>query len=320
MSMEASSTASPLPQHFEMPAWKTMASHITAFFIAMLFIGAGVWKATDPYGWADKVENLLVMRELSLPLAIALGLVESLAGVLILVPRFRRWGSLLTMGLLAGFMIYIGVNYQALKGQDCTCFPPIHLPFGIVIDFTRAVGPEFFLGDAAMMVAAALAGWWARPSKSFRTAGVILGALTVFAGVSFGVAYTQKHNVQAPESVVVDGKPMSLREGRFFLFFYNPTCTHCMSAAETMGKLKFKDTTVIAFPLNDPQWAEGFLTDTKFTVAKTSLEAERLRQIFPFENYPYGVIIEDGRQTGIVDLYDENGEPEKTLRTLGAIE
>jgi uncharacterized membrane protein YphA (DoxX/SURF4 family) len=325
--MEASTTAPPLPHQLELPAWKSIASHLGAVVVAFLFLIAGVYKAVDPYKFAALANNLLVPFALTLPLAVALSIAETTAGVLILVPRFRRWGALLAGGLLLVFMGYIGWNYSALIGRDCSCFPELKLPFGLAIDLKRSVGPGFFWGDGAFLVAAALAGLWAKPSAGLRTATVILGAVAVFSGVSFGVAYANQNGVQAPESIVVDGKPMSLREGRFFLFFYNPACTHCQAAAANMSKLRFKpDVTVVAIPVGEQQWAQAFLDDAKFTVAHTSLESEKLRQTFKFEYPPYGYVIERGRQTGMVPQYDEgtevakNAEPETTLRQLGVIE
>jgi uncharacterized membrane protein YphA (DoxX/SURF4 family) len=319
--MEASTTATPLPHQLELPAWKTIASHLGAVVVAFLFLIAGVYKAVDPYKFAALANNLLVPFSLTLPLAVALAIAETTAGTLILVPRFRRWGALLAGGLLLVFMGYIGWNYSALVGRDCSCFPELKLPFGLAIDMKRSVGPGFFWGDAAFLLAAAVAGFWAKPSAGLRTATVILGAVTVFSSVSFGVAYVSQNGVQAPESVVVDGQPISLQEGRVFLFFYNPACTHCQAAAATMGKLKFRDDVkVIAIPTGEQQWAQAFLDDAKFNVAHTSLEVEKLREVFKFEYPPYGFVIERGRQTGMVPQYDESGEPEASLRQLGVIE
>ena len=323
--MEASTAATPLPHHLELPAWKTIASHLGAVVVAFLFLLAGVYKALAPYKFAALAANLLVPFPLTLPLALVLSIAETAAGVLILVPRFRRWGALLAGGLLLVFMGYIGWNYAALVGRDCSCFPELKLPFGLAIDMKRSVGPGFFWGDAAFLLAAVIAGFWAKPAAGLRTAAVILGAVTVFSSVSFGIAYVHQNGVQAPESIVVDGKPMSLQEGRFFLFFYNPRCTHCQAAAATMSKLNFrKDFTVIAIPVGDQEAAQGYLDDTKFTVARTSLDTEKLRETFKFEYPPYGFVIERGRQTGMVPEYDDEGqrtgEPETTLRKLGVIE
>jgi uncharacterized membrane protein YphA (DoxX/SURF4 family) len=152
-----------------MPGWKTVASHAAALVVAFLFVTAGVYKAVDPYKFANLAKNLLVPYDLTLPLALLLAVAETTAGVLILVPRFRRWGALLAGILLLAFMGYIGWNYRALIGRDCSCFPELRLPLGIVIDMRRSVGPGFFYGDLAFLATAAIAGFWARKSQGLRT-------------------------------------------------------------------------------------------------------------------------------------------------------
>ena len=295
-----------------MPAWKGLVGHVAAFFVAALFLVAGVWKAIDPYRFARLAEDLLVPYQLSLALALALAVAETTAGVLILVPRFRRWGAWLASALLLVFMIYVGVRYSDLIGRDCSCFPWVK----------RTVGPGFFMGDAGFLLAALVAGWWAQRSESIRGALVVLGSVAVFAGVSYGMAFANRTGAKAPESVIVDGKPMELGHGRFFLFFYDPECGHCDAAAKGMSKLKWKsDITIIAIPTRQQHWAAAFLKDTGLK-AVTSLELEKLKAAFPLPgDPPYGVVIDRGRQTGAVPTYVEDGpEPADTLRKLEAIE
>src|SRR5438477_7639107 len=131
--MEASSTVSPLAGSIEVPPWKTVLNHVAALVVAFLFLAAGVYKALDPYKFANLAKNLLIPYDLTLPLALTLAVAETTAGVLILVPRFRRWGAMLAGVLLLAFMTYIGWNYKALIGRDCSCFPTLTL-LGITID------------------------------------------------------------------------------------------------------------------------------------------------------------------------------------------
>ena len=48
-------------------------------------------------------------------------------------------------------------------------------------------------------------------------------------------------------------------------------------------------------------------------------ELKKLKAVFPFGDPPYGVTIENGRQTAAVMHYDEP-EPATTLKKLGYIE
>lgn len=293
----------------EMPPSKSVVSHIAAFAVAVLFVSAGVWKITDPFGVQRMLEQLLVPYQLSLPLTLGLAVVETFAGVLVLVPRFRRWGAWLAGALLLAFMIYIGFNYSSLLGKDCSCFPWVK----------RAIGPAFFVEDAAMLAAALLAGWWARPPQSKRSAAVILGVVAVFAAVSYGSAVTHLTGVQAPAAITVNGQPSSLQHGRIFLFFYDPNCSHCDLAARHMAKYRWKeDVSVIAIPVTAQQFAGAFLRETGLK-ASTSLDWEILKKVFPFGDPPYGVALENGREKAPVPHYDDP-EPADTLRRLGYIE
>ena len=300
-----------------MTGWKTIASHATALFIGIVFIMTGVYKAVDPYKFANLAKNLLVPYNLTLPLALLLAVAETTAGALILVPRFRRWGAILAGLLLLAFMAYIGWNYKALIGRDCSCFPELRLPLGITIDMRRSVGPGFFYGDLSFMAAAAIAGIWAKRSQGLRTAAVILGAVAVFTGVSFGSAYSKLTGLKAPDSIMVDGSPMSLQQGRVFLFFYDPECGTCFAVGKSMAPLKFKDdVTVVGVPTRVPQFAASYMKDSGFQ-AKTSSDSAKLREIFKFDNPPYAALIERGRQTGVIMPTQFNEEdPSKHIELL----
>src|SRR5260370_42527692 len=108
---------------FELPGWKTWVSWTAAVLMSALFLVAGIWKITDAPGAAVRLAQAKVPQDLSLAAALLLGIAETVAAVLILVPRFRRWGAWLGSALLVAFMIYIGANYTALHGAEGNCFP-----------------------------------------------------------------------------------------------------------------------------------------------------------------------------------------------------
>lgn len=296
------------PAGAELPVWKNATAATAAVLLAILFFASGCWKLTDPFKWAQALTEFRVPSDLSLPLTIAIGMGETLAAVLILVPRFRRWGSWLIALLLLCFMFYFAVNYSTLVGKDCSCFPLVK----------RTVGPGLFIGDTVMLLMAVAAGLWARPSENLRAALVVLGAVVVFAGVSFGINYTRQGGLKAPATITVDGKPYSLGQGDIFLFFYDPECLHCDAAAKRMAKLHWKNTKVIAIPTHDPQFAAAFLHDTGLT-AGTSLDLSLLRGTFQFVDPPYGVALERGRQKVAIASWDDS-EPAATLRKIGFVE
>jgi uncharacterized membrane protein YphA (DoxX/SURF4 family) len=285
----------------------TWTSAISAYIVAMLFLVSGVWKLIDPMAASVRMSQALIPSALSLPAAVALGVSETFAGVLLLAPRLRRWGSWLSCLLLLTFLIYFGLFYGALRGEDCNCFPWVR----------RVVGPAFFLGDSVMLVLALVAGWWARPPGSKRPALVVLGAVCVFAGVSFGVSAARVTAVRAPLSIDVDGKPFSLHEGRVFLFFFNPECTHCEEAARALGKLAWGQTQVIAVPTQMPEFGTEFIISTGLRGKLTS-NADLLRRIFPFTDVPYGVALERGYQRATFTTFD-NAATTRTLRRFGFV-
>ena len=78
---------------FELPGWKSWLSGTAAVLTAVLFLAAGIWKITDAPGAAVRLAQMKVPQNLSLAAALLLGIAETFSAVLILVPRFRRWGS-----------------------------------------------------------------------------------------------------------------------------------------------------------------------------------------------------------------------------------
>ena len=292
----------------EMPAWKGMISVAGAFLLGLLFIASGVYKITDPLTWAAGLIQFKVPAALSIPATLLLGTGETFAGVLLMVPRFRRWGAWLTGLLLVVFMAYMGIHYKELQGADCSCFPLIK----------RVVGPSFFVGDTIMLLGAVVAGLWARPSESLRSAMIVLGAVAVFTGVSYGLVSARQTGLQAPDSITVDGKPESLQHGKVFLFFFDPECSHCFQAAKDMSKYTWKAATVIAVPTAQPRFAKAFLDDTHLK-AGVSNDLALLKKTFSFAAGPYGVALENGRQKEAFMFFDEK-EPKTGLTKLGFIE
>ena len=306
MSQSAASAGAVLAP-LEKPGWKTAVSWVAAVLISLVFLIAGLWKVTDPTGAAVRLAQAKVPENLSLLAALLLGTSETFAGVLLLVPRFRKWGAWLGSLLLLAFMIYIGIHYNELRGAECSCFPWVK----------RAVGPGFFVGDALMILVAVTAGIWARQSENLRGAALILAAVAVFAGVSYGVAATRQTGARAPESITVDGKPYPLHQGKVFVYFFDPECMHCLDAGRRMAKLNWGDTKIVGVATVQPRFAKRFMQDTGLR-GGVSTDLALLRKTFPFVSTPAGVAIENGREKGQLAQF-EGEEPAATLRKLGFV-
>jgi len=289
----------------ERPGWKTTLSWGSAILLGLLFLVSGIWKITDPQGAAVRMAQARVPESLSLAAALLFGIAETVSGVLVLVPRFRRWGAVSSAALLIAFMAYVTIEYSALRGADCSCFPWVK----------RVVGPAFFAGDGAMLLMALVAGMWSRPARNLRSAVLVLGAVVVFALVSFGVGETRESGAMAPATVTVAGQPYSIAHGKVFLFFFDPQCMHCYAAAQRMSRLQWGDTRVVAVPVELPQYAPQFLSDTGLK-AVISTDFAKLKQPLGYISYPFAVAVENGRETAPLTKFDD-GEPEATIRRLG---
>ena len=291
----------------ELPGWKTAMCWTCAVLLALIMLVAGLWKITDAQGAAVRMAQARIPESLSLAAAIGFGIAETFSGVLLLVPRFRRWGALLAGLLLVGMLGYIALNYTALRGEECNCFPWVK----------RAVGPAFFIGDGIMLLLAVLAGLWAKPSESLRSAVLILGAVAVFAFVSYGMAAARQTGTRAPDAITVDGKPYSLRYGKVFLYFFDPECLHCLDAAKRMSHYNWGETKVVVLPIQQPRFAPQFLEDTGLK-AGISGDAAELKKTFPFVSVPAGVALENGREKAPFTQF-EGEEPGAGLKKIGFV-
>jgi uncharacterized membrane protein len=271
-----------------MAAWpdgrRSKAGALCAASLSLLFLVSGIWKLTDLEATAERMTQALIPAPLSMPTAFAAAIFETFAGVLLLIPRFRRWGAWLAGGMLIAFMIYIGVLYQRLIGDECNCFPWIQ----------RVVGPAFFVGDAAMLALAAAAGWWSTRSTGLRRAAAILASTCLVAFGSYAVSLVGRGRADAPETAMADGRPTPLRRGRVLLYFFDPECTHCLAVAREMSKRNWGDTRIIVLATRVPQFAAPFLQDSGLRAA-ISPDAEKLRRSFPFTDPPYAVALERGK-------------------------
>ena len=292
------------PAALDRPSWQSAVNWTAAILIAIVFLVAGIWKITDPVGAGVRLAQAKVPQNLSVLSAVLLGTAETFTGILLLIPRFRRWGSILGTLLLLVFMVYIAFFYNELRGQECSCFPWVK----------RAVGPAFFIGDAIMMLLAVVAGLWTRATASLRGPAMILAGVALFAGVFYGASTLTQHGTRAPDSVLVDGKPYSLQQGKVFIYFFDPECLHCLDAGRRMSQLNWGDTKFIGVAVVRPYFAKGFMEHAGLK-GVVSTDLDLLKKTFPFTSTPAGVAIENGREVQAIPLMDEP-EPETTLRKL----
>lgn len=296
--------------HMNEKAWRPAVSWTAAIIMAAVFLVAGIWKATDPTRVAVMLTQMKVPQSLSVVLAVCLAIGETFSGVLLLNPRHRRWGSAIGSFLLVAFMVYIGIHYNELRGADCSCFPWLK----------RTVGPGFFVGDAIMLALSIAAGLTAPASASLRSVALVLAAVSVFGLASFGIASTRHHGVKAPDSITAqDGKPISLDQGKVFIYFFNPQCMHCLEAGRRLAALDWGDTKFVGVPTENPQFGNWFMGKAGLTGrGPVSSDLDKLKKVFPFDLPPAGVALEDGYEKSML-LQFEDAEPKATLEKIGFV-
>jgi uncharacterized membrane protein YphA (DoxX/SURF4 family) len=283
---------------------------IAAILISIVFLVAGLWKLTDPVGAAARLAQAKVPESLSVFTAVMLGTVETFTGILLLMPRFRRWGAAMGTLLLVAFMVFIGIHYNELRGADCSCFPWIK----------RAVGPGFFVGDGIMMLLAIFAGLRTQSPRGILPAGMILGAVAIFALASLGFASVRHTGTKAPASIMAqDGHPISLREGKVFVYFFNPQCMHCLEAGRRLASLNWGNTRFVGIPTEHPQFGDWFMAKAGLTgKGPVSKDLAVMQKTFPFDTPPAGLALENGYEKAML-LQFEDTEPSNTLKKIGFV-
>jgi uncharacterized membrane protein YphA (DoxX/SURF4 family) len=291
-------------------SWKSTVALVSAILLGIIYLVSGGWKVLDPFKAGELLEQAKVPAGFGVLGASALGTLELLAAFLLFTPKFRRWGALLGGAMLVFFIGWVAYYYPALAGQECSCFPIIK----------RAINPAFFLEDGIMLLFAVLAYLWSQPVKTIRVPLIAFAALAVVATASYAVGASQHTGLQAPSPIIVDGKPQSIREGKVFLYFYDPMCSHCNAAAKFMSTFQWGDTKVVSIPTTMPQFAPGFLHDNGLK-AGTSLELEKLRKTFQFVDPPFGVALVDGREKATFGQAQfTEPSPKSDLQKLGFIQ
>jgi len=296
----------------KLSGWQNTVGWTAAILMAALWLVAGLWKLSDISNFQVKLNQLLVPSGLTLPATLAVAAGELFSGILLLRPAWRRLGGLFSTLLLLVFMVYVGVNYEPLRGADCSCFPWIE----------RAVGPLFFWSDGAMVVLSLLAAWFAPKMSAFgQLKGLVIGIAVLSIGALGWDKLGPQPGGEVPAMITVAGEEYDLRSGRKLLYFFNPTCLHCLDVGIALSKYEFQGD-FIGIPTQDPDFIDGFLADAGLTEkVKISTDLGLLKETFPFDDVPYAAAVEDGiiqHRFSMIEL--EEPEMGEKLRELKLIE
>ena len=290
--------------------WRRAVAGICAILLGVVFLVSGAAKTLLPFQAGEVLEQSKVPAGMGVLGAAGLGTLELFTAFLLFTPRFRRWGGVLGSALMIFFLCWIAYYYRDLVGKECNCFPIIK----------RTVGPGFFISDGVFLLWGLAAAVWSPRVHRVRGPVVAFLALVVIAGTSVGVNAVERHNVQVPTPLTVDGKSQDVSRGKVFLYFYNPECSHCLAAARFLSTLHWGGTKIVGVPTNDPQFAKDFMDDSQFHVS-TSLDVAKLRKAFTFVDPPFGVALQNGqvKETFTPAQFNEPS-PKADLEKLGFVE
>ena len=152
-----------------------------------------------------------------------------------------------------------------------------------------------------------------------RRAMIVVLVVLAFAGLMLGLDSLDSGAVVAlPEMITADEQPYALQEGKVFLFFFNPSCMHCLDAGQTMSGYQWQ-AQIIGIPTQDMDWGPGFLEDAGLRGVKLSPDLKVLKETFPFEDVPYGALLKNGTVLERVMFWEEPDLSE-TLRGQGFID
>jgi hypothetical protein len=299
----------------ENAGWQRYLSHFAAIVMAIVFLASGGYKMLMPLDAAERLTQVLIPGHLSVAAAVGLAISEIFAALMLLTPRYRRFGAALMLAMLGAFCIYVGVNFERLQGEDCGCFPWIE----------RAVGPVFFITNAVMMLLAGIAGWWSPVRTQWlfpnpaRASLAVLALLVLVSVGSATLATSRETGLEAPATIQVGDETVSLVEAPTFLYLYDPECAHCLQSAKMMAQWKWGETRLIAVPTVNMEWGEYLVKDSGLPaeLATDPEDVAALRQIFEFANPPYGVALRRGKARITVRYADFTPELEQTLRADG---
>ena len=77
------------------------------------------------------------------------------------------------------------------------------------------------------------------------------------------------------------GGEQPIRQGKVFLYFFNPGCGHCLEAAKKMAQLDWGDTRIFAVPVDLQRYARQFVDESGLT-AQVSTDFEKLKNRFHY--------------------------------------
>lgn len=106
-----------------------LAGRLAGAALGIVFIVAAVPKIADPPGFLHEVSNYrLIPGVATNAVALVLPWVEIFAGIALVIGFARRSAAVLTLALLAGFVVGLSINLARNHPVDCGCFSTKETP------------------------------------------------------------------------------------------------------------------------------------------------------------------------------------------------
>ena len=102
--------------------YRKIVIEIIAFIFIVLFMYTGISKFFIEHTvFEEQIKQSPILKHFSTPIVWGLPLVEFLASVLLVIPKWRYKGLLLSFGLMTGFTIYVLSLISSSKELPCSC-------------------------------------------------------------------------------------------------------------------------------------------------------------------------------------------------------
>src|SRR5437667_11920412 len=99
---------------------------ICRFVLVLVFVAAAVAKITDRGGTRQALEDFRLPSLLIAPFTILLPLAELAVAALLILPTTVTLGAVGALGLLAAFIVLIGITLAQGRQPECHCFGQVN--------------------------------------------------------------------------------------------------------------------------------------------------------------------------------------------------
>jgi uncharacterized membrane protein YphA (DoxX/SURF4 family)/thiol-disulfide isomerase/thioredoxin len=279
--------------------------------LGLVFLVSAVLKAADVNNFIVQIANYGVMVLAFQTLtALAVLLVETGLGMLLLFGLWRRFTLAMTMLLLLGFTQVVLYGWIYLHLDDCGCMGVLKMP------------PVVSVIKNIVLIALVIEAWRGLVSKPraerppmtrgrlLKRAGlVLLSFIMAFVVSGYAAAHVKpvQETLMGPRpfsafEFKANGKIWDLGKGEYFVALLSMTCPHCKKIVPTLNELSTRSDfpTVVGLCKRNDKKLEEFMDQTKPAFPIHMVEVRDFWRLIGF-SYPRFVLVRDGSPVKIWD-------------------